>query len=247
MTGAAAHAGAAARTAASGSTGAIAAVWFDLFGTLVELGPLAHRCAAAAAGRGAVLADRWRARQLEATWLRTVMGTWADFETVTRDALVVALRDIGVDEATATAMAETELATSFERLPINPAAIGVIDRLRAAGLRLGILSNGSASMIERTMAHAGLAGRFDLVRSVDVVRRYKPDPAVYRLAIRASRAPASRIGFVTANGWDAAGAAACGLQVAWLPPAPGACLPAVSAGPLAIATWPDLPDLFGAP
>jgi 2-haloacid dehalogenase len=226
--------------------GAVAAVWFDLFGTLVELGPLADACEAVAPGQGAVLAERWRARQLEATWLRTLMGTWADFETVTRDALIVAVLELGFDDATAIALAATDLVTAFERLPVHPDAVRVAGRLRSAGLRLGILSNGSAGMIERTVARAGLVGWFELVRTVDAVRRYKPDPAVYALAVQASRVPESRIGFVTANGWDAAGAAAFGLRVAWLRPDPGARMPAVASPPLTISTWSDLPALFGA-
>jgi 2-haloacid dehalogenase len=229
-----------------GAGGAVAAVWFDLFGTLVELGPLAEACEAVAPGRGAVLAERWRARQIEATWLRTLMGTWADFETVTRDALIVAVLELGFDDATATAVAATDLVTAFERLPVHPDAVLVAGLLRSAGIRLGILSNGSAGMIERTVARAGLVGWFEFVRTVDAVHRYKPDPAVYALAVQASGVPESRIGFVTANGWDAAGAAAFGLRAAWLRPDPGARIPAVASPPLTIATWSDLPALFGA-
>ena len=223
------------------------AVWFDLFGTLVDLGPLADACEAVAPGRGTALAERWRARQLEATWLRTVMGAWADFEAVTEDALRVAVADLEL-AASADPVALDRLASAFERLPARPEARPLLDRLRAGGLRLGVLSNGSTGMIERTLAAAGLADVIDLVRSVDQVERYKPHPAVYHLAKEAS--PADRpIGFVTANGWDAAGAAVSGLTVAWLRPYPTAVLPpvlpATGAPALRIATWPELPAVFG--
>ncbi len=218
------------------------AVWFDLYGTLVDLAPLAAACEALAPGRGQALADRWRARQLEASWLRTVMGAWADFEAVTRDALTAALVEEGIDPPADTAAPEP-LASAFERLPARSEARPVLARLRAAGVRCCVLSNGSAGMIQRTLAAAGLAEAIDVVRSVDRVERYKPDPAVYRLAVDASPA-GSAVGFVTANGWDAAGAAAFGLAVAWLRPSPAAILPAVGAPSPLVATWAELTTAF---
>ncbi|MEO5940767.1 MAG: haloacid dehalogenase type II [Candidatus Limnocylindrales bacterium] len=231
---------------AASHVGPVAAVWFDLFGTLVDMADLGDACESVATGRGVALADRWRARQLEATWLRTVMGAWIDFETVTRDALDVALMDLGLDGGPAPDAARVELATAFERLPAQPEAKPVLDRLRAAGLQLGVLSNGSAGMIERTVTNAGLADHLDTFRTVDAVRRYKPDPAVYGLTVDATGLPASQIGFVTANGWDAAGASAFGLRVVWLRPGPSVFLPAVGAPPPIVATWLDLPAIFGA-
>ena len=229
------------------ATPAFGAVWFDLFGTLVDLGPLADACEAVAPGCGAALAERWRARQLEATWLRTVMGAWADFEAITADALRVAVADLEL-AAPADSVALAGLASAFEGLPPRPEARPLLDRLRAVGVRLGVLSNGSTGMIERTLVAAGLADAIDLVRSVDLVERYKPHPAVYRLALDASPADAP-IGFVTANGWDAAGAAVSGLLVAWLRPHPAAVLPAVlppaGAQSLKIGTWHELPAVFG--
>jgi 2-haloacid dehalogenase len=219
------------------------AVWFDLFGTLVDLGPLGEACEAVAPGRGTVLAERWRARQLEATWLRTVMGAWADFEAVTADALKVATADLELAWP-ADPVALERLASAFERLPARPEARPLLDRLRAGDVRIGVLSNGSTGMIERTLAAAGLADAIDLVRSVDEVERYKPHPSVYRLAIEASPASAP-IGFVTANGWDAAGASVAGLTVAWLRPNPAAVLPAVGGPSLRVATWAELPAVFG--
>lgn len=218
----------------------VGAVWFDLFGTLVDLGPLVDACELGAPGHGAELAARWRARQVEASWLRTLMGRWAPFETVTRDALGAAAADVGVDAAGLGA-----LDGAFERLPARQGAAESLRSLRHLGVRTGILSNGSAAMIERTTRSAGLRDLVDEVRSVDAVRRYKPDPAVYRLATDASGVEAGRVGFVTANGWDAAGAAAYGLRVAWLRPHRDAVVPAVGAPDPVVATWAELPRVFG--
>jgi 2-haloacid dehalogenase len=216
----------------------VAAVWFDLFGTLVDLGPLVDACEACAPGRGAELAARWRARPVEASWLRTLMDRWAPFETVTREALGDAAADVGVDVAGLDA-----LDGAFERLPARPGAADCLRALRDLGVPTGILSNGSASMIERASRSAQLRDLVDEVRSVDAVRRYKPDPAVYRLAVDASGVEPARIGFVTANGWDAAGAAAFGFRVAWLRPDRHAVAPSVGA-PLPVASpWEELPLL----
>jgi 2-haloacid dehalogenase len=222
------------------ATERVAAVWFDLFGTLVDLGPLDDACEIAAPGNGAQLAARWRARQVEASWLRTLMDRWAPFETVTREALGVAAADVGVDVGGLDA-----LDGAFERLPARREAPECLRALRGLGIPTGILSNGSAPMIERTTTSAGLRDLVDEIRSVDAVRRYKPDPSVYRLAADASGVEAARIGFVTANGWDAAGAATFGFRVAWLRPGRDAVLPAVGAPAPNVATWAQVPRVFG--
>lgn len=221
------------------------AVFFDLYGTLVDLAGLEWACEVALPGRGAELATRWRARQIEATWLRNAMDRWADFTAVTEQALEVAAAELAID-LDPTVVARTLLPAWF----ILPPRIGVdeeLDRLDAAGVPVGVLSNGSVAMVAQTLDGASLGGRFRWLLSVDAVRRYKPAPEVYRLALDAAGGAADRIGFVSANGWDAAGAAAFGFRVAWLQ-APGAELPAV--GPLEPAptavTLDGVAELFGA-
>ena len=208
-------------------TGRVDAVFFDLYGTLLDLRGLDSACEAVAPERGAELAGRWRARQLEGTWLRDAMGRWADFAMVTAEALAVAGRELGLELAAAEV--ERRLLPAWWSLPSRDGIHPVLDRLDEAGVPSGVLTNGSATMLERSLEHAGLAARFRWRLSVDAVRRYKPSPAVYGLATAAVGSPADRIGFVTGNAWDAAGAAAYGFRVAWLRSAGGE-LPAV--GPL---------------
>ncbi|MBA2756420.1 MAG: haloacid dehalogenase type II [Chloroflexi bacterium] len=201
----------------------VAVVCFDLYGTIVDLAPLDVVCEALAPGRGGPLAARWRARQLEASWLRTAMDRWADFDVVTREALDVACAELDVDpdqEARAAAR------RAFIGLPPRAGAIEGLAELALAGLPLAVLSNGSAAMIEASIRSAALDGRFEALLSADSAGVYKPHRAVYQLATDRFGETPERIGFVTANGWDAAGAAAYGFAVAWLRP-PGAILPAV--------------------
>ena len=216
------------------------AVFFDLFGTLLDLGPLDEACDRLSPGRGAEIAARWRARQLEASWLRTVMEQWADFDVITLDALRAAVREFGVDGSADESVLRA-VADAFIDLPLVDGASKVVQELRAAGIVTGILTNASIRALDRV---SGRLPPMDRYLSVDAARQFKPHPKVYQLAVDATGLPAMQIGFVTANGWDAAGAVAFGFRVAWLRPGPTASLPAVGAPEPIIATWPEIVPIF---
>jgi 2-haloacid dehalogenase len=218
--------------------GPVGAVFFDLFGTLLSLAPLDDACERVASGRGAELAARWRARQLEASWLRTAMDRWVDFDTVTRETLRSTLDELAIPAPRSL----DDLTNAFAALPLVPEAVEAVSRLRAAGLTAGILTNASAQTLARVAARIDIP--FDHLLSVDTVRRFKPHPDVYRLAVDATRLLPERIGFVTANGWDAAGAGTFGFRVAWLRANLDARLPAVGAPEPVITTWPELVARF---
>jgi 2-haloacid dehalogenase len=217
----------------------VEAVFFDLFGTLLSLRSLDDACEPLAPGRGAELAARWRARQLELSWLRTAMDRWADFDRVTEDALRSVLSEDGISAEEA---AITATVGAFRELPVNSEVSGVIDRLRAGGLPTGVLTNASRVTLDAVLARTGLA--MDHALSVDAVRRFKPSPVVYAMATEATGLPAGRIGFVTGNAWDAAGASSVGFRVAWLRAVGGPPLPAVGAPAPVEATWESLGEVF---
>jgi 2-haloacid dehalogenase len=216
------------------------AVFFDLFGTLLSLIPLDEACDRLSPGRGAEIAARWRARQLEASWLRTAMERWADFDVVTVDALRATLQELGVGRSVDDAVLR-EVAEAFTDLPPVADAPDVVQELRAAGLVTGVLTNASSRMLGRVSERIP---RMDHHLSVDSAQRFKPHPSVYQLAVDATGLPADRIGFVTANGWDACGAGAFGFRVAWLRPDAKAILPAVGASEPIVATWPEITTIF---
>ena len=215
------------------------AVFFDLFGTLLSLAPLDQACDRLSRGRGAEIAARWRARQLETSWLRTVMDQWADFDVVTHDALRATLLEFGVEVPAEAVLREA--ADAFIDLPLVDGARDVVQALRAAGLVTGILTNASSRALDRV---SGRLPPMDHYLSVNAARRFKPHPSVYQLAVDATDGLPGRIGFVTANGWDAAGAGAFGFQVAWLRPSSTVILPEVGAPEPIIATWPEIPAIF---
>ena len=216
------------------------AVFFDLFGTLLSLAPLDAACDRLSPGRGAEIAARWRAQQLEASWLRTAMEQWADFDVVTIDALRTTLQELGVGGSVDESVLR-EVAEAFIDLPLVASASEVVEELRAAGIVTGILTNASSRMLYQVSERLP---PMDHYLSVDAAHRFKPHPSVYQLAVDATGLPVKLIGFVTANGWDAAGAGAFGLHVAWLRPSLAASLPAFGAPEPIVATWPEIPTIF---
>lgn len=189
------------------------AIVFDAYGTLLDVQSVlaeARAVLGTAAGR---IVDLWRVKQLEYSWLRTMIGTYADFDQVSRDALAFALasHQVAVDEA-----ARQRLLDAWFRPDPFPDVPGALSNLRQKEVRLAILSNGSPDMLRLALDHSGLAGSFNDVMSVDVVRRFKPDPAVYRLVQERLGAAPSETLFVSSNGFDVAGAKAFGFHVCWI-------------------------------
>ena len=186
------------------------AVVFDLYGTLVDIGALAERCRQVAGD--VPLLDRWRAKQLEHAFLRTILADYVDFWQVTAEALDAACAELGLRP---TAGEREEMLQGWLEVSPFPEVLGALERL-AGRWPLAVLSNGSPAMLEAGLAHAGLRGYFRAVLSADAVRRYKPDHAVYALAPAALVVPPERILFCSANGFDVAGAASFGFAVCWV-------------------------------
>lgn len=198
------------RPEAPGIRGARAAV-FDAYGTLFDVASAAERAKESLGTKWQQLAELWRAKQLQYTWLRSLMGKHADFWRVTGDALDFAMESLGVDDRDL----RQRLMALYERLGAYPDARPALERLRAMGLKLAILSNGAPRMLAAAAETAGLAPLLDEVISIEDVAVYKPSPAVYRLAPDRLGLWPAEIAFVSANGWDACGARVSGLRVAW--------------------------------
>ncbi len=187
------------------------AVVFDAYGTLFDVASAAAAAKDVLGDRWQPLADLWRQKQLQYSWLRALMGKHADFWVVTGDALDFAMEALGINEPDS----RTRLMDCYARLGAYPDAEGTLDRLRRAGLKTAILSNGAPVMLALAARSARLEGLLDLVLSVEEVGIYKPHPSVYRLACDRLSVKPAEVVFVSANGWDAWGAKAFGLRVAW--------------------------------
>ena len=194
-------------------TADVAALVFDAYGTLFDVHSLSRRAEALFPGKGAALSAAWRAKQLEYSWLRTLMGRYEDFDRVTRASLEWALESLGLEGGEA---AQRALIDEYRRLAPFPEVPQVLEKL-AASRPLAILSNGHPDMLMAVVEHNGLRERFrGGVLSVHPARRFKPDPAVYRIAEEALGVPRPLVGFVSSNGWDAAGAKSFGFRAFWV-------------------------------
>jgi 2-haloacid dehalogenase len=206
----------------------VTACVFDAYGTLLDLGSAVAPHAAALGDAAAPLLALWRRKQIEYTWLRTLMGRHADFETITRDALAYALESLGLSAPGL----EARLGRAFRTLGAYPDAAPMLTRLRAMGIRTAVLSNGNADMLADAFAHAGLAPLLDQIISVQPLGVYKPSPRVYALTAESLGVEMGAIAFVSGNAWDAAGAATAGLRAVLIEP-PGTPAERLPAAPVA--------------
>jgi 2-haloacid dehalogenase len=182
---------------------------FDAYGTLFDVHSVIEAGCRVTSDPHA-LSTLWRQKQLEYTWLRSLMGRYEDFWTVTEQALRFALHRLGIAAAEAQISALMEAYLALACFPDVPGALA-----RLEGAQLGILSNGSPRMLEHAVRSSGLQGVFRHVLSVDAVKVYKPSPRVYELGPRAFRVPAGEMLFVSSNAWDVAGAKAFGYRACW--------------------------------
>lgn len=189
----------------------IRACVFDAYGTLFDVNSAAAQAKDALGAKWQPLAELWRAKQLQYSWLRSLAGRHADFWQVTGDALDFAMASLALDDP---ALRE-RLMRLYLGLSAYPEVGETLTRLKAAGLKLAILSNGSPKMLSAAVETAGIAKFLDAVLSVEEVGIYKPHPSVYQSAVDRIGAKADKICFVSSNGWDAFSAKAFGLRVVW--------------------------------
>jgi 2-haloacid dehalogenase len=190
----------------------IGACLFDAYGTLFDVHSAVAREAGALGDKAEPVSNAWRQKQLQYTWLRSLMRAHADFYQITADALDYALESHGIYDRELRA----RLLELYLTLDAYPEVPETLRRLRAQGIATGILSNGEPRMLTAAVDSANLRALLDDVITVEAVGVYKPDPQVYDLGRRRSGLAKERICFVSANAWDVAGAASYGFRVIWL-------------------------------
>jgi 2-haloacid dehalogenase len=215
-----------------------AALVFDAYGTLFDVHSVVALCDELWPGKGTQLSQLWRTKQLEHTWLRSLMGRYEDFAHVTEAALRYACAALALpyDDAK-----RSRLMRAYLHLATFPEVKDALARLH--GIELAILSNGAPAMLQDLVTNAGLSAAIPRVLSVDEVGIYKPSPRVYQLAVDRLGVPAKAIGFVSSNGWDAAGAKAFGFRTFWVNRAGAPVDPLGAAPDHVIGSLADLPAL----
>jgi 2-haloacid dehalogenase len=189
----------------------IRALVFDAYGTLYDVQSVQAKAEDLCPGKGEMISQVWRLKQLEYTWLRSVMNEYKDFWVVTRAALDFALRAVGVEPDDAIA---APLMDNYLHLDPHPEAREALAALD--GPQLAILSNGSPGMLQELVRNSGLDRWIKAALSVDPVRAYKPHPSCYALVEPALGVPTAEVLFVSSNGFDVVGAKAFGFATAWV-------------------------------
>jgi len=190
----------------------IKACVFDAYGTLFDV----HSAVGKHRRRLGDLADPvsllWRTKQLEYTWLRSLMGRHADFRQVTRDALDVAFDMHDVTDPDL----RKDLIDAYLHLDCYPEVPEALTTLKSRGFKIAILSNGTPAMLEAAVSHSALDDAIEHIFSVETVGIFKPAPQVYQIAVDGLNVAPEEIVFQSSNAWDASGASAFGFKVAWI-------------------------------
>ena len=189
----------------------IKAVVFDAYGTLYDIQSVAAVTEEAFPGYGEIITQIWRIKQLEYTWLRSLMRRYEDFSVITRDSLAYTLRLLGLTPDDAVF---DRIMAKYLHLDLYPDASSALAALR--GRKLAILSNGSTDMLNALVRNSGLDRVLDATISIDSKKIFKPSPDAYTLIESRLGVAPNDVLFVSSNPWDAIGAKAFGLNVAWI-------------------------------
>ena len=189
----------------------IKAIVFDAYGTLYDVQSVAAVTEATFPGYGEIITQVWRIKQLEYSWLRSLMRRYEDFSVITRESLSYTLRCLGLH---GDAAALERIMDKYLHLDLYPDAAAALASL--GGRKLAILSNGSTAMLGALVRNSGLDRVLDATISVDSQRIFKPAPEAYSLIESTLGIAPHEVLFVSSNPWDACGAKAFGLNVAWI-------------------------------
>ena len=215
-TAAAAGALAAVPTAANAQAARFASVKalaFDAYGTLFDVFSVTALCEKLFPGKGNQVAQIWRAKQLQYSLMRSLMGRHRDFWGLTEDGLVYATNVLKLE---LTADKRRQLMDSYLSLAAFADVKPGLEALKKKGIKLAILSNGNPRMLEAAAQSAGIIDLLDTIISVEEVKIFKVSPRVYNLGPERMKVTNPELGFVSANSWDINGAASTGLRTFWI-------------------------------
>jgi 2-haloacid dehalogenase len=189
----------------------IKAVVFDAYGTLYDVQSVTAITDDAFPGYGELISQIWRLKQLEYTWLRSLMGRYEDFSVVTQQSLTFTLKVLGLQYDAAVF---DSIMDKYVHLDLYPDAKEMLTKL--TGLKLAILSNGSTAMLNTLVHNTGLDRILNATISIDSTKTFKPSPQTYMLIESELGVKPDETLFVSSNPFDVCGAKAFGLNVAWI-------------------------------
>lgn len=192
----------------------IKAIVFDAYGTLLNVGSIQAILDTHFQDKAESIGTIWRQKQLEYTWLRSLMGRYKNFEEVTKDALVYACS--AMDQSLSTTLSQ-KLMEAYKRLLIYPEVALALDSLMLTPrFKIAVLSNANQHLLEKAIRFNEIDDSIEEIISADDLGIYKPSPKVYELACKRLKLSSNEIAFVSSNTWDIAGAKSYGFQVIWV-------------------------------
>jgi 2-haloacid dehalogenase len=186
---------------------------FDVYGTLIEPFHMEEHLRAAFGEKAKEASELWRSKQIEYSFRRALMKKYQTFDACTAQALRFVGAQLGISLSEET---QEELMSKYLQLPAYPDVTGALDSLAARGFTIAACSNGTESAVRGLLDHAGVLPRFSKIVSVDPIRTFKPDPAVYERLVAEVRAKKDMVWLISSNPFDVIGAKACGLRTAWV-------------------------------
>jgi len=192
---------------------------FDIYGTLIDTHGIKTSLAGMIGDRAGVFSNLWREKQLEYSFRRGLMQNYQDFSVCTRDALEYCCKQLGEE---LTPEQKQQLLQEYRTLPAFPDVEPCLKQLQQGDYRMFAFSNGSADAVTGLLQHAGIEQYFDGVVSVDGIKSFKPNPAVYAHFLRRSGATGSQAWLISSNPFDVIGAVSAGMSAAWVQRSPQA-------------------------
>jgi 2-haloacid dehalogenase len=186
---------------------------FDVYGTLIDPFHMEEHLRAAFGEKAKEASELWRSKQIEYSFRRALMKKYQTFDACTAQALRFVSAQLGIPLS---GEAQEMLLSKYLELPAYPDVTGALDALAAQGFTIAACSNGTESAVRGLLDHAGVLPRFSKIVSVDPIRTFKPDPAVYECLVAEVRAPKNMVWLISSNPFDVIGAKACGLRTAWV-------------------------------
>ena len=190
----------------------IKACIFDAYGTIFDVNAACRELSLDVGEKWQDLANLWRLRQVEYTWLRNSMNEYIDFWEITSGALDYAMEVLDINDK----KLREQLLRLYLNLEAYPEVKEILQKLKDKNYRTGILSNGSTQMLDSAVKNANIEHLLDVVISVEECKIYKPSSEVYDLVEKKTDIKKDNVTFFSSNAWDMHAAANYGFKTIWV-------------------------------
>ena len=186
---------------------------FDVYGTLIDTHGIISALHTLIGNKAKDFSHTWREKQLEYSFRRGLMQNYQTFAVCTSNALDYTCAFYKVEF---TQQQKNNLLAQYRSLPAFKDVEEGLTKLKANNYRLYAFSNGTADAVNALLFAAGIRDYFHGVVSVDDIKSFKPNPAVYNHFLRETESESSNAWLVSSNPFDVIGAISAGMRGAWV-------------------------------